>query len=109
MIFVDRRHTSAAVRLLAHAAHHLRLHLVLLPLLRRHPDLLLRRGTAQWAPLALAFGQRTLTIWGSINVQLTSFLTSLDSATLLTFNQQQIYLFTQIQTSQTGGRTASVL
>ena len=46
---------------------------------------------------------------GSITVQLTSFLTSLDSATLLTFNQQQIYLFSQIQTSQTGGRTASVL
>ena len=39
---------------------------------------------------------------GSVTVRMTSCLTSLDSAALLMFNQQQIYLFGQIQTSQTG-------
>ena len=39
--------------------------------------------------------------------QLTSSLTGLDSAALLMFNQQQIYLLGQIQTSQTGGQPYS--
>ena len=39
---------------------------------------------------------------GSITVLLTSCLFCLDSAALLMLNEQQIYLFGQIQTSQTG-------
>ena len=46
--------------------------------------------------------QRTLTYLerGSISVRLTSWLTGLDSAPLLIYYQQQIYLIGQIQTSQ---------
>ena len=53
--------------------------------------------------------QRTLThfVRGSITVWLTSGLTGFDSAALFMFNQQQIYLFGQIQTSQTGGQLHS--
>ena len=40
----------------------------------------------------------------SITVQLTSCLNGLDSVALIMFNEQQIYLFGQIQTSQTGGQ-----
>ena len=40
-------------------------------------------------------------------IQLTSCLTGLDSAALLMFNQQQIYLFGQIKTSQTRGQPSS--
>ena len=39
--------------------------------------------------------------WGSITVHLTSCLFCLDSAALLMMNEQQFYLFGQIQTSQT--------
>ena len=46
-------------------------------------------------------------IRGSINVRLTSCLFCLDSAALLKLNEQQIYLFRQIQTSQTGGHLYS--
>ena len=48
------------------------------------------------------FMQRTLSYFvrGSITVRLTSCLTGLDSAALLMFNQQKIYLFGQIQTSR---------
>ena len=47
--------------------------------------------------------QRTQTYFlrGSINVWLTSCSLYLDSAALLVLNLQQIYLFGQIQTSQT--------
>ena len=38
---------------------------------------------------------------------MTSCLTGLDSAALFMFNQQQIFLFGQIQTSQTGGQLYS--
>ena len=38
---------------------------------------------------------------------MTSCLPCLDLAALLMFNQQHIYLFGQIQTSQTGGQTLS--
>ena len=41
---------------------------------------------------------------GSITVWLTSCLFRLDSADLLMLNEQQFYLFGQIQTSQTGGQ-----
>ena len=54
--------------------------------------------------------QRTLTYYflrGSITVQLTSFLTGLDSAALLILNKIQIYKFGWIQTSQTGGQLYS--
>ena len=44
---------------------------------------------------------------GSITVQLTSCLTGFDSAALLMFNQQQIYLFGWIQISQIGGQLYS--
>ena len=49
--------------------------------------------------------QRTLTFFstGSITAWLTSCLTGLDLAALLMFNQQQIFMFGEIQTSQTGG------
>ena len=49
-----------------------------------------------------ASSQRTLTCFlsGSITVWLTLCLTGLDSATLLMFNQQQIYLFGQSHISQ---------
>ena len=52
--------------------------------------------------------QRTLTyfITGSIPVWLTC-LTGFDPAALLMFNQKQIYLFGEIQFSQTGGRLYS--
>ena len=40
-------------------------------------------------------------------IQLTFFLTGLDSAALLMFNQHQIYLFGQIQTNQTAGQPYS--
>ena len=48
--------------------------------------------------------QKTLTyfVTRSITVRLTSCLTGLNSAALLMFNQQQIYLFAQIQARQTG-------
>ena len=48
--------------------------------------------------------QRKLTVGGRITVLLTSSLFCLDSAALLLLNEPQIYLFGQIQTSQTGGR-----
>ena len=51
--------------------------------------------------------QRTLAIWGSITVQLTTCLFCLDSKALLMWNHQQIYLFGQIQTSHTGGQQYS--
>ena len=55
-------------------------------------------------PLIMAkwLDQRTLTYLerGSISVRLTSCLTGLDSAPLLIYYQQQIYLIGQIQTSQ---------
>ena len=41
---------------------------------------------------------------GSITVQLTSCLFSLDSAALFMLNEQQFYFFGQFQTSQTGGQ-----
>ena len=44
---------------------------------------------------------------GSITVWLTSCLSGLDSAALLMLNQQQIYLFGQIKSSQTGGQQYS--
>ena len=44
---------------------------------------------------------------GSITVQLTSCLFSLDSAALLMLNEQQFYLFCHIQTCQTGGQLFS--
>ena len=34
-------------------------------------------------------------------------MTGLDSAALIMFNHQQIYLFSQIQTSETGGQQYS--
>ena len=43
----------------------------------------------------------------SFTVWLTSYLTDLDSAALLLLNQQQIYLFSQIETSQAGGQLYS--
>ena len=47
--------------------------------------------------------QKTLTLRGSNGiVQLTSCLFCLDSAALLMLNEQQFYLFGQMQTSQTG-------
>ena len=49
----------------------------------------------------------TLIGQGSITVWLTFCLTGLDSNALLMFNQQQINLFSQIQTSQTGGQLYS--
>ena len=42
-----------------------------------------------------------------ITVQLTFCLTGLDSVALLLFNLQQIYMFGQIQISQTGGQSHS--
>ena len=50
--------------------------------------------------------QRTLNYFvsGSITVRQISCLTSLDSAALRMFNQQQIYLFVQNQTGQRGVR-----
>ena len=61
------------------------------------------------ATLYLYLDQRTLTYFarGSITVHLTSCLTGLDSAALPMFYQLQIYLFGQIQTSQTGGHMYS--
>ena len=41
---------------------------------------------------------------GSIIVQLNSCLFCLNSAALLMFNDQQFYLFSQFQTSKTGGQ-----
>ena len=41
---------------------------------------------------------------GSITIWLTSCLFGLDLAALLMLNEQQLYLFGQIQTSQTGGQ-----
>ena len=54
----------------------------------------------------LSLNQRTLNCFvsGNIDVCLTSFLAEIDSAALLMFNHQQIYLLGQIQTSQTGGQ-----
>ena len=52
----------------------------------------------------LSQGTLTYFVRGSITVWLTSYWTGLDSAAVLMFNQQQIYLFSQIQTSQTGGQ-----
>ena len=49
----------------------------------------------------------TYFLWGIITVQLTSCLTGEDSAALFMFNSQHIYLFGQIQTSQTGGQPYS--
>ena len=43
-----------------------------------------------------------LRVSGSISVRLTSCFICFDSAILLALNEQQIYLFVQIQTSQTG-------
>ena len=53
--------------------------------------------------------QRTLTHFKRrrIPVWQTSCLTGLDSAALLMLNQQQIYLFGQIKSSQTGGQQYS--
>ena len=45
-----------------------------------------------------------LSRWRSLTIQLTCLI-GLDSAALLLFNQQQIYFFNQIHTSQTGGQT----
>ena len=44
---------------------------------------------------------------GSITVWLTSYLFCLDSAAFLMLNEQQFYLFGQIQASQTGGQPYS--
>ena len=44
---------------------------------------------------------------GSITVRVTSCLFCLDSAALLMFDEQQFYLFGQIQTSQTEGQLFS--
>ena len=44
---------------------------------------------------------------GSISVQLTSCLFYLDSSAFLMFNEEQFYLFGQIQTSQTEGQLYS--
>ena len=44
---------------------------------------------------------------GRITVLLTSYLFIFDSAALFKFNQQQLYLLGQIQTSQTGGQQHS--
>ena len=49
----------------------------------------------------------TLTIGGSIIVQLTPCLFWLDSAALRKFKKQQFYLFRQIQTGQTGSQPYS--
>ena len=43
----------------------------------------------------------------SFTLQLTSGLFCLDSAALLMLNKRQLYLFGQIQTSQTGGQPYS--
>ena len=51
--------------------------------------------------------QENTNLRGSITVQLTSSLTGLDSAALLVLNEQQFYLFCQIQTSQTVGQPYS--
>ena len=48
----------------------------------------------------------TCSVSGSIIERLTC-LASLDSAALLTFKYQQLYLFGLIQTSQTGGQAYS--
>ena len=57
----------------------------------------------------IILNQKTLTYFvrGSISVWLTSCLIRLDSAALLYSNDQQIYLFGQIQTSQTRGQLYS--
>ena len=57
----------------------------------------------------LYLGKRTLTyfIRGSITEWLASCMTGLDSAALLMINQQQIYLFSQNQTSHIGDHTYS--
>ena len=44
---------------------------------------------------------------GSLSAKLTSCLSGLDSAALLLFNQQQIYLFGKIQTCLIGGQPYS--
>ena len=58
----------------------------------------------EWIQWTLAYFIR-----GSITEWLTSYLTGLDSAALLMFNQQQeeVYLFSQIRTSHTGGEAFS--
>ena len=72
----------------------------------------------QWISTSLIFAPRGCYKWvnqktliyfvrGSIIVWLVSCLTGMDSAALFMFNQQQIYLFGQIQASQTGGQRYS--
>ena len=46
-------------------------------------------------------------IWGSITLWLTFCLFCLNSAALLKLNEEQLYLFGQIQTSQRGGQPYS--
>ena len=53
------------------------------------------------------YNPENTTLQEGITVQLTSCLFCLDSAALLILNEQQIYLYGQIQTSQTGGHPYS--
>ena len=57
-------------------------------------------------PILHAFGGKGLE-WAKSEVWLTCCLVCLDSAALLMMNEQQFYLFDQIQTSQTGGQLYS--
>ena len=77
--------------------------------LNKIPDLKPARTRFEPGSHGRRFIQRTLTdsVRGSITVQLTSSLNGLDSVALLMVNLQQIYLFDQIQTSQTGGQPYS--
>ena len=60
----------------------------------------------QGSPLVYQCPENT-NLRGSITVRVTSCLFCLDSAALLMFDEQQFYLFGQIQTSQTEGQLFS--